>query len=219
MRIAVIVFGSLLALTATSSAIAELPSPPAQSWFPHMDQCKALPHTDCAVAQDGWTLAVTDPGCSLLPATHGSFVAYRAGMRSAAIVGSGTCTTFEPRQAVRAGSVWSVHGITAVRHELRYWYTAKATFYDPGGGACGGHSSGTDLVVAMPVSMYDSPAGRNLLCGKQLRVYRGNRSVVVTVVDRCGGCAFGDLDLSRTAFQRLSALGAGRIEISWEFVA
>ncbi len=220
-RLAVVVFGTTLAaitvLAATTSAIAESPSPAAQAWFARLDQCKALPHTDCAVAEDGWTFAITDPGCSTLPQDHGRFVAYRAGMAVSAVLGLGSCDAFNQVRAVVAGFEWSIPGAAVVRHEMRHWFAGKATFYDPGGGACGGHQTG--LVVAMPSSMYDSPAGRNLLCGKHLRVYRGNRSVVVTVVDRCAGCAFGDIDLSRTAFERLAAPGAGRVEISWEFVA
>ena len=45
------------------------------------------------------------------------------------------------------------------------------------------------------------------------------KSVTVTVVDRCVGCARNDLDFTPTAFQKLAPLGIGRISgVKWSFV-
>lgn len=45
----------------------------------------------------------------------------------------------------------------------------------------------------------------------------GTSNVTATVVDRCGGCAFYDLDLSRGAFDLLASEDLGRIDITWEW--
>ena len=36
-----------------------------------------------------------------------------------------------------------------------------------------------------------------------------------TVVDKCPGCGFYDIDLSPAAFSQLAPLGVGRIQVSW----
>ncbi|KAK0519565.1 Lytic transglycosylase [Tilletia horrida] len=90
--------------------------------------------------------------------------------------------------------------------------------------ACGGEYTDADMVAALSGSLFDSstPNGNpngNSLCGKKLRAsYRG-KSITVTAVDRCEGCAFGDLDFTPTAFSRLSSLDAGRIDgIRWRWL-
>lgn len=42
-----------------------------------------------------------------------------------------------------------------------------------------------------------------------------DKSVAVTVVDRCQGCAEGDVDLSPTAFSKLANQDLGRIKVTW----
>lgn len=44
------------------------------------------------------------------------------------------------------------------------------------------------------------------------------KSVTVTAVDRCVGCAEFDLDFSPSAFTQLASLGTGRISnVDWSF--
>lgn len=47
----------------------------------------------------------------------------------------------------------------------------------------------------------------------------GDKEVTVTVVDRCTGCAFYDLDFSRGAFDQLADESLGRIQITWEWAS
>ncbi len=55
----------------------------------------------------------------------------------------------------------------------------------------------------------------NSLCGKKLRASYNGKSVDVTVVDRCTGCASGSLDLSPTAFRKwIFEAGVMEIELT-----
>lgn len=41
----------------------------------------------------------------------------------------------------------------------------------------------------------------------------------VKVVDKCGGCKQGDIDVSPAAFTRIAPLSVGRLQISWKYVS
>ena len=44
-----------------------------------------------------------------------------------------------------------------------------------------------------------------------------SKTITVTLTDRCGGCAYGDLDFSPHAFNQLADPAVGRIyDLSWE---
>ncbi|KAJ6789128.1 hypothetical protein PWT90_01520 [Aphanocladium album] len=89
------------------------------------------------------------------------------------------------------------------------------TYFNPGLGACGQYNGDNDMIVAVGHGMYD----REHPCGRRIRAHYGGRSVDVTVVDRCGGCGDGDLDLSPNAFSQLvGSLGPGRVQGSWEWI-
>ncbi len=89
----------------------------------------------------------------------------------------------------------------------------EATYYDAdGSGNCSFDPSPGDLMVAaMNEADYDGSA----VCGQCVAVDGPNGSVTVRIVDRCPGCAEGDLDLSREAFGRIAALSAGRVPVAW----
>ncbi|CAG8587246.1 3130_t:CDS:2 [Acaulospora morrowiae] len=101
-------------------------------------------------------------------------------------------------------------------------FNGDATFYDVGLGACGITSQNTQFVCAIPQSQFDpSPNGNpnlNPHCGRQVQVTRGSKSVVVTVVDRCVGCGFNDIDLSPTAFDQIADPAEGRVKVSWCYI-
>ena len=62
----------------------------------------------------------------------------------------------------------------------------------------------------------DPMRDRNPMCGRKMRVSKGSKSVVVTVVDTCPGCAVGSVDLTPAAFKKLAPLSVGRIHgIKW----
>jgi expansin len=72
------------------------------------------------------------------------------------------------------------------------------------------------LFVALSPSEYDSAAA----CGGYLSVTGPNgNSVTVQVVDQCPECASGHLDLSEPAFAELAPLGAGLINVHYQYLA
>lgn len=90
---------------------------------------------------------------------------------------------------------------------------AKATWY--GGGqldapACGGsRPSDDDLVGAVAEN---SP----FKCHDRITLKKGNKSVTVTIVDKCEGCETYHIDLTKGAFQHLDSLTAGVVEgLEW----
>ena len=90
--------------------------------------------------------------------------------------------------------------------------SGEATYYDADGtGNCSFPADPTFLVAAMNTADY----GTADYCGACVEVTGPRGSVVVRIVDRCPGCAKGDLDLSQTAFEAIAPLSAGRVDISW----
>ncbi|EJD55615.1 barwin-like endoglucanase [Auricularia subglabra TFB-10046 SS5] len=104
--------------------------------------------------------------------------------------------------------------------------SGDGTFFDTGLGACGQTTSNSDFIVAVSMDLYDSFPGysggnpnNNPICGKKVKANYQGKSVTVTVVDRCVGCACGALDFSPAAFEKLADFGEGRIHgVTWSFV-
>ncbi|KAK4066041.1 uncharacterized protein Triagg1_8350 [Trichoderma aggressivum f. europaeum] len=93
-------------------------------------------------------------------------------------------------------------------------HSGSVTWYNTGLGACGNVNNDGELVVAVSHSLYD----REHPCGRKIRVGYHDRSAVVTVVDRCAGCAENDLDLSPAAFRAaIGELDIGRITATWDW--
>ncbi|KAG6830260.1 hypothetical protein H0H87_008650, partial [Tephrocybe sp. NHM501043] len=96
---------------------------------------------------------------------------------------------------------------------------------DAGFGACGQMHSNTEYVVALGHGIFDTYPGaktddtnHNPICNKTLKATYQSKSVVVKVVDRCGGCPGDyDTDFSPTAFSKLAPESAGRIDLEWEW--
>ncbi|RMZ80482.1 hypothetical protein DV737_g3011, partial [Chaetothyriales sp. CBS 132003] len=107
-------------------------------------------------------------------------------------------------------------------------YTGDLTYYAPGLGACGVTSSSSDNIVAISHRLFDAAQtgtdpNANALCGKKMRAKRykegvGERSVDLTVVDRCVACQATDIDVTTTAFERLADLDLGRVSVSWSWL-
>ncbi|TDL27986.1 hypothetical protein BD410DRAFT_713005, partial [Rickenella mellea] len=99
------------------------------------------------------------------------------------------------------------------------------TFFDPGVGACGTTSSGSDPIVAISSQLFNSFPGfdggnpnSNPVSGKQITASFQGKSTTVTVVDECLGCGVNDLDFSPAAFNALASEDLGRIDITWQFL-
>ncbi|KAK8085926.1 hypothetical protein PG994_000900 [Apiospora phragmitis] len=114
-------------------------------------------------------------------------------------------------------------------------FTGDLTYYGPGLGACGVTSSGQDSIVSVSHITFDAAGANrgsggnpnaNPLCGRKIRIQRdykedggaGNRSVDVTVVDRCTGCQPADLDVSISVFTQLAPEDRGRVLVSWAWL-
>lgn len=131
---------------------------------------------------------------------------FRALSLMVALAGCGACDEAKPK-----GDAAAARCLAARAAE-----TGEATYYaDDGTGSCSFGLDGTKMVAAINGTDYANAAW----CGACVEVTGPSGSVVVRVVDKCPGCAKGDLDLSREAFERISPLSAGRVPISWREVA
>ncbi|KAJ9627558.1 hypothetical protein H2204_009597 [Knufia peltigerae] len=102
-------------------------------------------------------------------------------------------------------------------------YTGDLTYYGPGLGACGVTSKDSDKIVAISHTVFDavstgSDPNQNPLCGKKIRARRDNKSVDLTVVDRCVGCKPTDLDVTIDTFAILADVDLGRVNVEWNWL-
>lgn len=102
-------------------------------------------------------------------------------------------------------------------------YNGDLTYYDPALGACGFTNSGSDAIAAVSHIVFDavsvgSNPNANPLCGKKIRVRRGDKSIDLTVVDRCTGCQPTDIDTTRSVFAELATIDEGRVLASWSWL-
>jgi hypothetical protein len=108
-------------------------------------------------------------------------------------------------------------------------HSGDLTYYEPGLGACGITSSSSDSIVAVSHYLFDavqtgSNPNANPLCGKKIRATRydeqvgAQRSVDLTVVDRCVGCQPTDLDVTTTVFDQLAPRDWGRVGVTWAWL-
>ncbi|KAJ6509568.1 RlpA-like double-psi beta-barrel-protein domain-containing protein-containing protein [Mycena vitilis] len=88
------------------------------------------------------------------------------------------------------------------------------TFYDAGLGACGGINRNSDFVVAMNIPQWDGGAD----CYKEITITYKGKTAKAQVVDRCGHCAYGGLDLSRGLFDFFEDETVGVIHGDWSYV-
>ncbi|MFN0251726.1 MAG: expansin EXLX1 family cellulose-binding protein [Kofleriaceae bacterium] len=123
-----------------------------------------------------------------------------------ALAGCGACDEEKPKGDA------AVARCLAARAPL----TGEATYYTADGtGNCSFAADATRMVAALNGPDY----GTAVWCGACVEVTGPSGTVVVRIVDKCPGCAPGDLDLSREAFERISPLSAGRVPITWREVA
>lgn len=106
-----------------------------------------------------------------------------------------------------------------------YSHKGEATFYDPDLGACGTNNSGSEMVAAISQHLFDittpnNNPNMNPICGRKARCsVKGGKEFIVTIVDRCVGCATGDIDLSPAAFAASGALESeGRVPVEWAII-
>ena len=96
-------------------------------------------------------------------------------------------------------------------------HKGKASFYDAGrsGGTCSFPSPPADrLYVALGASEYSRAAA----CGSYLDVSGPKGKVRVMVMDQCGGCGPGKIDLSNEAFARIADRAQGIAPVTYRAV-
>ncbi|KAG9300490.1 hypothetical protein G9A89_010117 [Geosiphon pyriformis] len=98
-------------------------------------------------------------------------------------------------------------------------FSGDGTYYNPGLGACGETNSEGDLIVAINKPQWGNPSNpnNNPICGKQVQVSGPKGSVIATIKDECPECAYGSLDFSPAAFDKIADRSAGRVHITWDF--
>ncbi|KAK4208847.1 MRSP1/expansin-like protein [Rhypophila decipiens] len=95
------------------------------------------------------------------------------------------------------------------------------THYSPGLGACGQVHGDGDAIVAISKDIFGNDANPNNSpqCNRRIRAYYNGKSAEVTVVDKCMGCAAGDLDFSPSVFRALvGATDIGRVRGTWDWI-
>jgi expansin (peptidoglycan-binding protein) len=115
----------------------------------------------------------------------------------------------------------------------RETFTGDLTYYQTGLGACGVTSTSSDDIVSVSHIIFDAAgsssstggnSNNNPLCGLKLRAKRFDdvrgeeRSVDLTVVDRCTGCEPNDIDVSYLAFDQIASRDKGRVEVTWAWL-
>jgi expansin (peptidoglycan-binding protein) len=105
--------------------------------------------------------------------------------------------------------------------------SGDATYYATGLGACGITNTDSNMIAAASELLFDTFPGyeggnpnNNPICNKQVSVTYGGTTILVTITDRCAACAYGSLDFSPSAFQKLAPLSVGRLHgIDWHFTS
>ncbi|GAA5866449.1 hypothetical protein JCM1840_001321 [Sporobolomyces johnsonii] len=106
---------------------------------------------------------------------------------------------------------------TAVKLATTTTYKGQGTWYTQNGarGSCGQVHKDSDLIVAMNSPQVDGGA----YCGRYVTVKNlaNSKTVRALVADECPGCAYGSLDMSVGAFEKIGALSTGVLSVSWSF--
>ncbi|KAI1470567.1 RlpA-like double-psi beta-barrel-protein domain-containing protein-containing protein [Daldinia caldariorum] len=89
-------------------------------------------------------------------------------------------------------------------------FSGDMTYFAPGLGACGLYSTESEAVVAMSPSQDGN-------CGRTINISYNGKTASAVVVDKCPGCAGDSIDVSPAVFEQLESLGAGRVQVSWEY--
>lgn len=103
--------------------------------------------------------------------------------------------------------------------------TGQGTFYNTGLVACGTTHSDSEAIVAVAADFFDGWPGSNgnpnlnPICGRKIRANFEGKSVDLTIVDRCVGCAMYDIDMTPSAFSQIADQARGRISgVTWSFI-
>ncbi|EAU88104.2 hypothetical protein CC1G_11527 [Coprinopsis cinerea okayama7 len=101
-------------------------------------------------------------------------------------------------------------------HLYKRFTNSKWSFYDVGLGACGEWNVESDFIVALNAEQFGSgyPGPH---CGKTITLRYNGKTAQAKIMDRCPGCPYGGLDLSRSLFRHFAHEDLGIIYGSWDF--
>lgn len=93
----------------------------------------------------------------------------------------------------------------------------EATYYHANRAAACSLDDSVDYTMTTAIGWGDY--GNSSMCGAHLRVIGPKGEVVVRVVDACGACKPGDLDLNQAAFEKIADIKKGRESIRWHIIS
>ncbi|GAA5931223.1 hypothetical protein JCM3775_004967 [Rhodotorula graminis] len=94
-------------------------------------------------------------------------------------------------------------------------YNGRATFFEPGLGACGTYSGAGDFMVAMNQAQYGDLGAVSSWCFQTITISYGGKTANAQVLDACPGCPYGGLDMSPALFRHFADESVGVIYMSW----
>ncbi|GAA5894162.1 hypothetical protein JCM8208_002365 [Rhodotorula glutinis] len=104
-------------------------------------------------------------------------------------------------------------------HELhslsKRGFNGRATFFEPGLGACGTYSGAGDFMVAMNQAQYGDLGAVSSWCFQTITITYGGKTANAQVLDACPGCPYGGLDMSPALFRHFADESVGVIYMSW----
>ncbi|KAF9481402.1 hypothetical protein BDN70DRAFT_876369 [Pholiota conissans] len=90
---------------------------------------------------------------------------------------------------------------------------ATFTHFKTGLGACGGFNQPSDFIVAMDKEQFDAADH----CGQAITIKANGKVAHATIVDRCEGCGYGNLDLTDGLYAFFDPSMFGTFSGEWEF--
>ncbi|KAJ2723775.1 hypothetical protein GGI07_002394 [Coemansia sp. Benny D115] len=98
-------------------------------------------------------------------------------------------------------------------------FSGRLTYYNPANGACGGSGYGDDdMVAALNAEQYGDVDSVSDYCGKCAQIEGDKATIVVKIIDACEGCGYGALDLSPSAFKKVTSDDGVSENVSWSWV-
>ncbi|TNY20251.1 hypothetical protein DMC30DRAFT_265805 [Rhodotorula diobovata] len=94
-------------------------------------------------------------------------------------------------------------------------YSGRATFFEPGLGACGTYSSSSDYMVAMNQAQYGDLGAVSSWCFQTITISYGGKTANAQVLDACPGCPYGGLDFSPSLFKHFADESVGVFYMNW----
>ncbi|KAJ3475002.1 hypothetical protein NLI96_g12121 [Meripilus lineatus] len=104
-----------------------------------------------------------------------------------------------------------------VERAAQITHSGRATWFNPGLGACGFVDGDNSPIVAISHLIYGS--GGNCNQWMQVTNTANGKSVYVKTRDECEGCGQYDIDLSPSAFSSIGNLDTGVLNVQWHFMA